>query len=100
MENQDKEYKVDYIVNSWWKGCRLEYLIHWKDYDDSEHMWKALSNLTYAKKVTSDFACTHSNALHHLNMAYLDFVHLFCQYDLSTIYDGHDAPFDHLEVDL
>ena len=28
LEDQDKEYKVNYIVDSQWKGCRLEYLIH------------------------------------------------------------------------
>ena len=33
-------------------------------------------------------------------MTYLDFVHLFCQYDAFVVYDGHHAPFDHLEVDL
>ena len=27
-EDWDREYKVDYIVDFWWKGCRLEYLIH------------------------------------------------------------------------
>ena len=100
MEDQDKEYEVDYVVDSWWKECRLEYLIHWKGYDDSKWTWESLSNLSHAKKVISDFICSYPNTPYHLNMAYLDFICLFCQYDLSTIYDGHSAPFDHLEVDL
>ena len=63
-------------------------------------MWEPLSNLSHAKEAISDFICAHPNALHHLNMAYLNFVHLFHWYDLSIIYDGHNAPFNYLEVDL
>ena len=99
-DDWNKEYEVDYIVNSHWKGCRLEYLIHCKGYDDSKCMWKPLSNLSHAKEMISNFIHAHSNTLHYLNMAYLDFVCLFLQYDSSTDYDGHNAPFDHLEVDL
>ena len=99
MEDWD-EYEVDYIVDSWWKGCRLEYLIHWKGYDNSKHTWEPLSNLSHAKKVISNFIHAHPNALHCLNMTYLDFICHFHQYDPSTIYDGHNALFNHLEVDL
>ena len=54
----------------------------------------------HAKEAISDFICTHPNAPCHLCMAYLDSIYLFWQYDSSTIYDGHGAPFDYLEVDL
>ena len=100
MEDWDEEYEVDYIVDSQWKGCMLEYLIHWKGYDDFEHIWEPLSNLSHAKKAIFNFTCAHPKTLQHFNMGYLDFVCLFCQYDPSIIYDGHSTPFDHLEVDL
>ena len=73
-EDQDEEYKVDYIVDSQWKGCRLEYLIHWKGYDNFKHIWKSLSSLSYTKEALFNFTHAHPNALHCLNMAYLDFV--------------------------
>ena len=100
MENQDKKYEVDYVVDSQWMGCRLEYLIHWKGYDNFECTWEPLSNLSHTGEAISDFTHAHLNALYHLNMAYLDFICLFCQYDSSTVYDDHSAPSDHLEVNL
>ena len=63
IEDWDKKYKVKYIVDFQWKRCRLEYLIHWKGYDGSEHMWEPLSNLSYVKEVLSDFILTHPNTL-------------------------------------
>ena len=99
MKDQDKKYEVDYVVDSQRKGQRLEYLIHWKGYDNSELIWEHLSILTHAKEIISNFIHACPNALHHLNMAYLDFIYLFHQYDSSIIYDGHNALFDHLEVD-
>ena len=95
MEDQDKKYEVDYVIDSQWKGHRLG-----KGYDDSEWTWELLSNLSHAKEVISDFIHAHSNTSCHLHMAYLDFVCIFHQYDLPTVYDGHGAPFNHLEVDL
>ena len=63
-------------------------------------MWEPLSNPPHTKEVISNFTRAHPNAPHCLNMAYLDFVHLFHQYDLSIVYDGHNIPFNHMEVDL
>ena len=76
-EDQDKEYEVDYVIDSQWKGHKLEYLNHWKGYDNSKHMWELLSNLSHAKEEIFDFTCSHPNTLCCLNMAYLDFICLF-----------------------
>ena len=76
--DQDEEYEVDYVVDFQRKGHRLEYLIHWKGYDDFKYTWEPLSNLSHTKEVISNFTHSHPNTLCHLNMAYLDFVYLFC----------------------
>ena len=39
-QDRDNEWEVDYIVNSCLKEKKLGYLIHWKGYDDSDHMWE------------------------------------------------------------
>ena len=35
-EDCDEEYKVDYIVDSWYKGKCLKYFVHWKGWLDSD----------------------------------------------------------------
>ena len=50
MEDWDKEYEVDYIFDSRWKGHRLKYLIHWKGYNNSEHMWESWATSLMPKR--------------------------------------------------
>ena len=35
-ENCDMEYKVDYIIDSCWKGKWLEYLVHWSGFNEKD----------------------------------------------------------------
>ena len=48
-EDRDNKWKVDHFVESCLKNRELEYLIHWKGYDDSDHMWEPKSNLGNVK---------------------------------------------------
>ena len=65
---------MEWIVDSCWKGRRLEYLIHWKGYPEEERTWKPAGNLTYAKEAIADFHQTMPQAPQKLQMAYLDFL--------------------------
>ena len=43
-EDRDKEYEVDYVVDSWYKGKHLEYLVHWRGWSDTDRTWEPVSN--------------------------------------------------------
>ena len=44
MEDRDKEYEVDYVVDSRYKGKHLEYLVHWRGWSDTDRTWELVSN--------------------------------------------------------
>ena len=100
-KDQDNKWEVDYIVDSWLKRRKLEYLIHWKGYDDSDHIWESKSNLGNAKDTIQDFHKSHSSAPHALSIDPADFLLLF-QKRPEPFTDIHPCclPFDCLEVDL
>ena len=99
-EDRDEEYEVEQIVDSCWKGWRLEYLIHWKGYLKEERTWKPAGNLTHAKEVIADFHRKTPQALQKLQMAYLDFLSLFRKWKDVTETDSCNIPFNHLDTEL
>ena len=50
-EECDEEYKVDYIVASCIYRCQLQYLVHWKGYEEHECTWEPASNVKNAPLV-------------------------------------------------
>ena len=44
-EDHDKEYEVEYVVDSRYKGKCLEYLVHWKGWSNTDRTWEPVSNL-------------------------------------------------------
>ena len=98
-EDRDEEYDMDYVVDSWYKGKRLEYLVHWKGWSDTDHTWEPVSNLGNAEAAIRDFHASHPSAPHRLRgISPFDFLQLFR-------YVGSSPPvtslvlFDCLEVD-
>ena len=99
MEDRDEEYEVDYVVDSRYKGKRLEYLVHWKGWSDTDWTWEPLSSLGNAANVVRDFHASHPSAPHHLRgILPFDFLQLF-RYVGSSPPVTSLAPFDRLEVD-
>jgi hypothetical protein len=43
--NKNLEYEVNEVLDSQIKRCHLEYFVHWKGYDISEHTWEHASSL-------------------------------------------------------
>ena len=98
-EDRDEEYEVEFIVDSRYKGKRLEYLVHWKGWPDTDQTWEPVSNLGNAGDAVRDFHASHPSAprcLHSISP--FDFLQLFCYVGLSPPVTSL-APFDRLEVD-
>ena len=98
-EDRDVEYEVDYIVDSRWKGKRLEYLVHWSGFSDEDRTWEPEGQLNNARDIVIDFHQANPSAPRKLRMSYIDFLGLFKPYENNTVTRDKDAPFDHLEVD-
>jgi len=54
-EECDKEYEVDYIVASHNYKKQLQYLVHWKGYEEHERTWELSSNLKNAPSKVEHF---------------------------------------------
>ena len=99
MEDREEEYEVDYIVDSQYKGKRLEYLIHWKGWSDTDRTSEPVSNLGNAMAAIHDFHASHPSAPRHLcGISPFNFLQLFCYVGSSPPVTSL-APFDRLEVD-
>ena len=76
-EERDEEYEVDYIVASRIYRRQLQYLVHWKGYEEHEHTWEPTSNVKNAPLVVECFYRENPSAPQKLHMAQLDFDSLF-----------------------
>ena len=86
-------------MDSWYKGKRLEYLVHWKGWSDTDRTWEPLSNLRNAGDAVCDFHASHPSAPCRLRgISPFDFLQLF-RYVGSSPPVTLLAPFDRLEVD-
>ena len=98
-EDREEEYEVEYVVDSWYKGKRLEYLVHWRGWSATDRTWEPVSNLGNAAATVRDFHASHPSAPRRLRgISPFDFLQLFCYVGSSppvTLL----APFDRLEVD-
>src|SRR4029434_5710900 len=72
-EECDEEYKVDYIVASHLYRRQLQYLVHWKCYEEHECTWEPASNVKNAPLVVERFYKENSSAPRKLHMAQMDF---------------------------
>ena len=100
-EDRDDLYEVEYIIDSHYKRRHLEYLVHWKGYNETNHTWEPKGNLLPMTQVAiSNFHLSHSATSHKLHMSHSAFIHLFTSYDNLTVTAPHFTSFDHLEVDL
>ena len=100
-KDRDNEWEVDHIVDSRLKNKKLEYLVHWRGYDNSDHMWEPKSNLGNAKDAICDFHESHSPAPCTLSIDPADFLLLLQKWlEPFTEINPCRLPFDHLEVNL
>ena len=96
-EDRDEEYEVDAINDSRIYEGKLQYLMHWKGYDESERTWEPVSNLKNSPEIVEQFHKPHPSAPRRLRMTQADFFSLF-----STMPGNLCDPFPtfcHLESD-
>ena len=99
MEDRDEEYEVDYVVDSRYKGKRLEYFIHWKGWSETDRTWEPVSNLGNASDAVRNFHTSHPSAPCRLrSISPFNFLQLFRYVGLSPPVTSL-ALFDRLEVD-
>ena len=76
-EEHNEEYEEDYIVVSHIYRSQLQYLVHWKGYEEHEHTWEPASNVKNAPLVVERFYKENPSAPRKLRMTQLDFDSLF-----------------------
>ena len=76
-EECNEKYEVDYIVASCIYRCQLQYLVHWKGYEEHERTWEPASNVKNAPLVVEHFYKENPSAPQKLRMTQLDFDSLF-----------------------
>ena len=61
-EDHDEEYEVDAIIDSHIYKGKLQYLVHWKGYNESERTWEPASNLKNSPEIIEQFHASHPSA--------------------------------------
>ena len=100
-EDRDNEWEVDRIIDSHYKNKKLEFLVHWKGYNDTDRTWEPNSNLGNAKEALNDFYHANLSAPRAISIPPEDFFLLFQKRpEPFTTLHPKQIPFDRLEVDL
>ena len=90
---------MDYIVDSRFKGRKIEFLVHWKGWSVDDRTWQSEKDLANAKEAIRDFYASKPSAPRRLRMSFVDFASLgFVPYENIT--DSKSLAFNHLEVDV
>ena len=76
-EDRDEEYEVDAIIDSRIYKEKLQYLVHWKGYDESKRTWEPVFNLKNSPEFVEQFHKSHPSAPRRLQMTQADFSSLF-----------------------
>ena len=99
--DKDNEWEVDQIINSRYKNKKLEFLVHWKGYDNTDHTWEPKSNLRNTKEALTDFYHANPAAPRAISIPPEDFLLLFQKRpEPFTNLHPKQISFDRLEVDL
>ena len=99
--DRDNKWEVDQIIDSQYKNKKLEFLVHWKGYDDMDRTWEPKRNLGNTKEALTDFYHANPAAPRAISIPPEDFLLLF-QKRLEPFTSLHpkQIPFDRLEVNL
>ena len=77
FKEHNEEYEVDYIVVSRIYRRQLQYLVHWKGYEEHKHTWEPASNIKNAPLVVEHFYKENPSTPWKHHMAQSDFDSLF-----------------------
>ena len=100
-EDRDNKWEVDWIIDSHYKNKNLEFLVHWRGYDNTDCTWEPKANLGNTKKASTDFYHANPSTPRALSIPPEDFLLLFQKRpEPFTSPHSTQISFDHLEVDL
>ena len=100
-EDRDNKWEVDQIIDSQYKNKKLEFLVHWKGYDDRDYTWELKGNHGNVKEALMDFYHANPSTPRAISIPPEDFLLLFKkQPEPFTTLHPKQIPSDHLEVDL
>ena len=71
-KDHDKEYEVDAIIDSHIYKGKLQYLVHWKGYDESERTWELVSNLKNSPDIVEEFHVGYNQSVGAYLVAYIN----------------------------
>ena len=68
--DREEEYEVEQVLDArrYGRGCKVQYLIKWKGYPDSDNQWVDWNNL-HAEEVLEDFRKRQPHAPTHIRRA-------------------------------
>lgn len=75
--DHEEEFEVDYLIDSHFYRRQLQYLVHWKGYENFDHMWEPAPVLTGTLEAVKDFHRQNPSAPWKLQMVQMDFDALF-----------------------
>ena len=58
QQQQQEFYEVEKILNERTNGNKLEYLVKWKGYDESQNSWEPFENLKHLTFLFEEFKNT------------------------------------------
>ena len=76
-KDRDNEWEVDWIIDSCYKNKKLEFLVHWKGYNDIDCTWEPKANLGNVKEPLNDFYHANPSAPRAISIPPEDFLLLF-----------------------
>ena len=59
--NKEEEYEVEKVRKHRKQDRRIQYLIHWKGYEDKHNQWIAETGLSHAKEMIEDYWMKYSS---------------------------------------
>jgi hypothetical protein len=62
LDNDEKEWEVEKILDSRTHNTDTEYLVKWKGYDDKDNTWEPLKNLTNCQEALRNYQQRHHSA--------------------------------------
>ena len=65
--NREEEYEVEEVLQSWkfGRGCKVQYLVRWKGYPESDNQWVDWDDL-HTDEALADFKKKNPDAITHI----------------------------------
>ena len=67
FEEQPVDYEVESIIDTRIERGKIQYLIKWKHYDDSENTWEPMHHLKHALSTLKEYHRNHPEAPHPIS---------------------------------